>query len=103
MSAWKKEGLDSILTWQQHKACRTRELSAEQKFTRDHWRKQVHSMCGDILKVFVHACHSYPAHVNKNFQNVAALGGTYLHKWSRVNFCLADSSRVRQALKACTL
>ena len=22
------------------KACRTRELSAEQKFTRDHWRKQ---------------------------------------------------------------
>ena len=34
------------------KACRTRELSAEQKFTREHWRKQVLSVCGDGLKYF---------------------------------------------------
>ncbi len=26
-------------------ACRTRELSAEQKFTRDHWRKQNPPVC----------------------------------------------------------
>ena len=30
-----------IKTQHNSKSCRTRELSAEQKFTRDHWRKQV--------------------------------------------------------------
>ena len=39
------------------KAWRTRELSAEQKFTRDHWRKQVPPVCGDVLRALVHACH----------------------------------------------
>ena len=39
------------------KACRTQELSVEQKLSRDHWRKQVTPVCGDFLKVFVHACH----------------------------------------------
>ena len=37
----------------QIKACRTRELFAEQKFTRDHWRKQIPPVCGDVLKDFV--------------------------------------------------
>jgi hypothetical protein len=42
------------------KARRTRELSAEQKFTRDHWRiKQVPPVCGDVSRVFVPACHGY--------------------------------------------
>ena len=36
-------------------ACRTRELSAEQKFTREHWRKQVPPVCGKILRDFWHA------------------------------------------------
>ena len=58
--------------------CRTRELSAEQKFIRTHWRKQVPPVCGDVLKVFVHSCHFHLALVNKNFQNVAAHGGTWL-------------------------
>ena len=36
-------------------ACRTRELSAEQKFTRDYWRKQNPPVCGKILSDFWHA------------------------------------------------
>jgi hypothetical protein len=34
------------------KACRTRELSAEQKFFREHWRKQNPPLCSKILKDF---------------------------------------------------
>ena len=49
------------------KACRTRELSAKQKFTRDHLCKQVPPVCGDVLKVFVHVCRVRMARVNKNF------------------------------------
>ena len=58
-------------------------------------------LCGDILKVFVYACQVKTAGVKKNFENVAAQGGgggTCLRQLSRVNFCSADSSRVRQAL-----
>jgi hypothetical protein len=41
-----------------------------------------------------------PSCVNKNFQNVAAQGGsgTCLHQCSRVNFCSADSCGVQQVL-----
>ena len=31
-----------------YKACPTRWVSAEQKFTRDYWRKQVLPVCGDV-------------------------------------------------------
>ena len=56
----------------------TRAISAEQIFTRDHWRKQVLPVCGDVLKVFVHACQAKMARVNKNFENVDAHGGNLL-------------------------
>ncbi len=38
------------------KACRTRELSAELTVTRAYWRKQNPPVCGEILRVFRHAC-----------------------------------------------
>ncbi len=53
------------------KACRTRELSAEQKFTRDHWRKQNPPVCGKILRDFWHAW-------RENSQNFAAHGKNLL-------------------------
>ncbi len=43
---------NEILSTSVPKACRRRELSAKQKFTRDRWRKHVPSVCGDVLKVF---------------------------------------------------
>ncbi len=82
--------------WALHsfQACRTRELSAEQEFTRDHRRKQVTPVCGEILEVFVHACHFYlAAPVNKAFKTSPHTGGTCLRQWSRVGF-----SNVRLAL-----
>ncbi len=73
-----------------HKACRTRELSAELTVTRAYWRKQVLPVCGEILGVFRHAC-------QKSLKILPHTGGFCLRQWSRVNFCSADSSRVRQA------
>ena len=61
--------------------------------------KQVRSpVCGDVLKVFVHACHFYLVGVNNSFSVKNVAPHTCLRQWSRVNFCSADSSRVRQTL-----
>ena len=73
-----------------NKACRTRELSAELTVTRAYWREQVHPVCGEILRVPRHAC-------QKSLKILPHTGGFCLRQWSRVNFCSADSSRVRQA------
>ncbi len=72
------------------KACRTREQYAELTVTRAYWRKQVLPVCGEILRVFHHAC-------QKSLKILPHTGGFCLRQWSRVNFCSADSSRVRQA------
>ena len=70
------------------KACRTRELSAELTVTRAYWRKQVLPVCGDILRVFRHAC-------QKSLKILPHTEGFCLRQCSRVNFCSADSSRYR--------
>ena len=51
-----------------------------------------------LMTLSLHECQVKMARANKNFRNAAAHGGTCLRQWSRVNFCSADSSRVRQAL-----
>ena len=71
-------------------ACRTRELSAELTVTRAYWRKQNPPVCGEILRVFRHAC-------QKSFKILPHTGGTCLLTCSRVTVSSADSSRVRQA------
>ena len=73
------------------KACRTRELSAEPTVTRGYWRKQNPPVCGEILRVFRHAC-------QKSFKILPHTGGTSLRQCSRVTVSSADSSPVRQAL-----
>ncbi len=70
-------------------ACRTRELSAELTVTRGYRRKQNPPVCGEILRVFRHACQS--------FKILPHTGGTCLRQCSRVTVSSADSSRVRQA------
>ena len=71
------------------KVCRTRELSAELTVTRAYWRKQVLPVCGEIVQRR-HAC-------QKSLKILPHTGGFCLRQRSRVNFCSADSSRVRQA------
>ena len=73
-----------------NKACRTQELSAELTVTRGYWRKQNPPVCGEILRVFRHAC-------QKCFKILPHTRGTCLRQCSRVAVSSADSSRVRQA------
>ena len=70
--------------------CGTRELSAELTVTRGYWRKQNPPVCGEILRVFRHAC-------QKSFKILPHTGGTCLRQCSRVTVSSADSSRVRHA------
>ena len=72
------------------KACRTRELSAELTVTRGYRRKQNPPVCGEILRVFRHAC-------QKSFKILPHTEGTCLRQCSRVTVSSANSSRVRQA------
>ncbi len=58
-------------------ACRTRELSAELTVTRGYWRKQNPPVCGEILRVFRHAC-------QKSFKILPHTGGNCLRQCSRV-------------------
>ncbi len=74
-------------------ACRTRELSAELTVTRGYWRKQNPPVCGEILRVFRHAC-------QKSFKILPHMGGTCSRQCSRVTVCSADNSRVRQAYQS---
>ncbi len=78
-------------------ACRTRELSAEQKITRDYWRKQVPPVCGDVFKSFCSRVLFLPGTREQKLSKRRHTRGTCLRQWSRVNFCSAENSRVRQA------